>query len=144
MRLTRILLAYKKHHSKARLPQNMKKIPFDPILPMKLKDRGLSNYFFCSTKFNEFPMFSVSGKVDAQKQVACLHEMSVLFASLKDHDFNEAFCEKEITALNKANILAMNTARESKLKNAGFVTTIGRDLNSKQLNKYLKKFPVTE
>lgn len=83
----------------------------------------------------------VSGKVDSQKQVACLHEMSVLFAAMKDHEFNEAYCEKEIETLNKANIDAMNTARENKLKNAGAITTTGRDLNSKQLNKYLKKFP---
>lgn len=89
-------------------------------------------------------MILVSGKVDAQKQVACLHEMSVLFASLKDHEFNEAYCTKEVEALKQANIVAMNTARENKLKNSGALTTTGRDLNSKQLNKYLKKFPGIE
>lgn len=88
-----------------------------------------------------FLIFSVSGKVDSQKQVSCLHEMSVLFAALKDSDFNEKSCAKEYDAVNKAHIEAMNKAREEKLKNAGQISTTGRLLNSKQLNKYLKKFP---
>lgn len=84
----------------------------------------------------------MSGKVDSQKQsVACLHELSVLFASMKDNDFNEKKCSKEIEALRKSHVDAMNRAREEKLKNAGQITSVGSQLNSKQLNRYLKKFP---
>lgn len=82
----------------------------------------------------------MSGKVDSQVSVACLQEMSVVFAALKDNDFNEKHCAREIQALQKANIEAMNRAREDKLKNSGQISTIGKDLNSKQLNRYLKKF----
>lgn len=74
-------------------------------------------------------------------QVACLHELSVLFAAMKTTEFNEKQCTKEIEALKNAHIEAMNTAREQKLKNSGQISTIGRMLNSKQLNRYLKKFP---
>lgn len=73
--------------------------------------------------------------------VACLHEMSVLFAAMKDSDFNEKNCTKEIEILNKAHVEAMNQAREEKLKNAGQLSTTGKNLTSKQLNSYLKKFP---
>lgn len=78
--------------------------------------------------------------MDSQVSVACLQEMSVVFAALKDNDFNEKHCAREIQALQKANIEAMNRAREDKLKNSGQISTIGKDLNSKQLNRYLKKF----
>jgi hypothetical protein len=30
--------------------------------------------------------------------VACLHEMSVMFACFKNNDFNEALCSKEISS----------------------------------------------
>lgn len=84
----------------------------------------------------------MSGKVDSQKQtVACLHEMSVVFAAMKDNDFNEKSCAKEIENLKKAHVEALNQAREEKLKNAGVVTTVGNQLTSKQLNKYLRRFP---
>lgn len=83
----------------------------------------------------------MSGKVDTQKQVACLHEMSVLFASLKDNEFNEKSCKKEIEQLKLANIAAMNKAREDKMKNAGQIATTGYNLNPNQINRYLRKFP---
>lgn len=67
--------------------------------------------------------------------------MSILFAALKNTDFNENACMKEIDALKKANVDAMNAAREEKLKNAGQITTHGKVLNSNQLNRYLRKFP---
>lgn len=82
----------------------------------------------------------MSGKVDSQVSVACLQEMSIVFAAMKDNEFNEKHCQREIQALHKANIDAMNRAREDKLKNSGQISTIGKDLNSKQLNRYLKKF----
>jgi hypothetical protein len=37
--------------------------------------------------------------MDSNAQVACLHEMSVLFAKLKDYEFDERQCKKEIELL---------------------------------------------
>jgi hypothetical protein len=41
MRLTRVLRAYWVRGSKARAPQDEKKVPFQPILPLKLRNKGL-------------------------------------------------------------------------------------------------------
>jgi uncharacterized protein YdaT len=70
--------------------------------------------------------------------------MSILFAAMKNSEFDESLCKKEIEALKKAHIEAMNKAREEKLKNSGQLSTTGKVLNSKQLNKYLRKFPQKE
>lgn len=80
--------------------------------------------------------------MDSQQQtVACLHELSVVFAAMKDNEFDEKSCKKEIDTLKKAHVDALNQAREEKLKNTGAVTTVGNQLNSRQLNRYLRKFP---
>jgi hypothetical protein len=84
----------------------------------------------------------VSGKVDAIDQVPCLHELSILFAKLKDYEFDEKHCTKEIEALKKSFELATIQQREEKLKNSGQAVTTGRKLTSIQLNKYLKRFPI--
>lgn len=83
----------------------------------------------------------MSGKADSQKQVACLHELSLVFAKLKDTDFDDRKCNKELDQLRVAHVAAMNKAREDQLKNTGQLHTTGRQLNSRQLNKYLKSFP---
>ncbi|CRK92165.1 CLUMA_CG005694, isoform A [Clunio marinus] len=107
----------------ARAPQNTNRIPFKPILPIALRDQ-------------------VSGKSDSlQSKVPCLHELSVLFAALKDNEFDEANCKREIDALKKAHVEAMEQAREDKLKNRGEIISTGTKLNSNQLNRYLRKFP---
>lgn len=41
MRLTRTLLKYVRGNKPARAPQNEKKVPFQPILPLKLRERGM-------------------------------------------------------------------------------------------------------
>jgi len=51
--------------ARGRAPQNEKDVPFQEILPLRLKN-------------------SVSGKADSGNDVACLQEMGVLFACLKD------------------------------------------------------------
>lgn len=79
--------------------------------------------------------------MDSQTSASCLQEMSVVFAALKDNEFNEKHCAREIQSLQKANIEGMNRAREDKLKNSGQISTVGKQLNSKQLNRYLKKYP---
>lgn len=87
-------------------------------------------------------LFLVSGKVDKIDQVPCLHELSILFASMKDNEFDEKSCKKQIDALKKAHEIAENQKREDKLRNSGAVVSTGRKLTSIQLNKYLKRFPL--
>jgi hypothetical protein len=64
-----------------------------------------------------------------------------LFAKLKETDFDEKKCTKELDILTKAHIEAMNQARTDKLKNSGKIHTVGKQLNSQQLNKYMRKYP---
>lgn len=105
-----------------RRPQNEAAVPFQEILPLKLKN-------------------SVSGKSDSQKEVACLQEMAVLFACLKTNDFIEANCMKEITTFKgcyKTNIDKEFATKQSKHKN---IAVPGRDVTYKQLNKYMRMYP---
>ncbi|XP_073846551.1 small ribosomal subunit protein mS37 [Musca autumnalis] len=109
----------------ARTPQNEADVPFQEILPLRLKN-------------------TVSGKADSGSDVACLQEMSVLFACLKDNDFVEKMCHKEITQFKRCYKVYMDrkaTAKET--INKGIVTP-GKELNYKQLNKYMRRFPNPE
>ncbi|KAG5680389.1 hypothetical protein PVAND_009898 [Polypedilum vanderplanki] len=123
MRLTRSLLRYVRGNKPARAPQNENKVPFQAILPLKLRER-------------------VSGKVDSVDTVPCLQELSILFAAMKDHDFDEKLCKKEIEALKKAHEIAEVQKKEDKARNSGLVVSTGRKLTSLQLNRYLKRFPL--
>lgn len=103
-------------------PQNLKKIPFKAQLPMRLR-----NY--------------VSGKSDRDTMVPCLQELTILFASLKNNDFNEAFCTKEIEKVQSAHVTHLNKKfADGQIFTKGVVST-GRDLTFRQLNKYLKGYP---
>lgn len=75
-------------------------------------------------------------------QVPCLHELSVLFAAMKDNEFDEKLCKKEIEKLQKAHEISEQQHREEKLRNSGESVSTGRKLTSIQLNKYLKRFPL--
>lgn len=52
MRIVRVLLRQYKHpkHLQSRTPQDPNKVPFKPILPQRLRDRGL----FCFSIFTDF------------------------------------------------------------------------------------------
>ncbi|KAM7343892.1 small ribosomal subunit protein mS37 [Cochliomyia hominivorax] len=110
---------------KARAPQNEAAVPFQEILPLRLKN-------------------SVSGKADSGSDVACLQEMTVLFACLKDNDFVEKFCSKEISQFQRCYKVFMDRKAAAKATiNQGIVTP-GNNLNYKQLNKYMRRFPNPE
>jgi hypothetical protein len=64
-----------------------------------------------------------------------------LFAALKESDFDERQCKKELEKLKIAYDQSLIDAKEKKLKNTGEVITVGKKLTSLQLNKYLKRFP---
>lgn len=97
--------------------------------------------FHIFLNFNIFVIL-VSGKVDAIEKVPCLHELSILFASFKDNDFDEKMCKKEIDTLKTAHMHAEIEKKEDKLRNSGKAVSTGRKLTSKQLNKYLRRFPM--
>lgn len=106
----------------ARLPAK-EPVPFQTRLPLKLKDR-------------------VSGKGDNLKEASCVYEMSLLFACLKLHEFNQELCSKEIETFQ--NCFKETTARklERKEKEAKGILTPGeRKMSAKQINQMLRAFP---
>lgn len=115
MRLPTVLL-------KARSPQSEKLVPFQAILPMRLKGQ-------------------VSGKSNSQAEVACLQEIAVLLACMKAADFSETICAKEIGVFKTCykSFLDHKTATK-KAQESGNLTP-GANLNYKQLNKLMKKYP---
>ncbi|XP_018786800.1 PREDICTED: coiled-coil-helix-coiled-coil-helix domain-containing protein 1 [Bactrocera latifrons] len=120
MRVPTAVFAYKNRD--ARAPQKEHTVPFQEILPLRLKNR-------------------VSGKADSSSDVACLQEMGVLFACLKDNEFVEKYCNKEIHQFQKCyKFYADSKFEAKKTVNQGIITP-GKNLNYKQLNKYMRRFP---
>nr|CAD7197502.1 unnamed protein product [Timema douglasi] len=108
----------------ARAPQK-EPVPFQQLLPLKLKN-------------------SVSGKGDRTSNVACLQEMAVMFACLKQSEFDQALCSKEIAGFQSC----FNTSQEQKKakkeldRSDGLV--LGADarfMGHKKINQLLRKFP---
>lgn len=98
-------------------------VPFQEILPLRLKSR-------------------VSGKGDNQSDVCCIYEMSVMFACLKEHEFNQSLCGKEIEKFQKCYLEYSTKRRTRKEKEAkGSIIMGERDFSHKQLNRMLKNFP---
>ncbi|XP_055539511.1 uncharacterized protein LOC129726620 [Wyeomyia smithii] len=107
---------------KSRLPQIESKVPFQEILPLKLKN-------------------TVSGKTDKTSDVACLQEMAVMFSCLKTNEFDESLCAKEVSTFKKCYKVYIDK-KAAKKETSGKGTLVpGRDLNYKQLNKVLRQYP---
>lgn len=103
-------------------PQNVNKVPFKALLPLRIRN-------------------FVSGKSDRTAEVPCLQELSVLFASMKNSEFTESMCRKEIENVQKAHVAHLNKRfAERQTYNQGVIST-GRDLTFRQLNKYLRTYP---
>uniref|UniRef100_A0A0R3P2P9 CHCH domain-containing protein n=1 Tax=Drosophila pseudoobscura pseudoobscura TaxID=46245 RepID=A0A0R3P2P9_DROPS len=76
-----------------------------------------------------------------KKDVACLQEMGMLFACMKDNEFVEKYCHKEIQQFQNCFKYYMDRKfKAKKTVNQGFVQP-GNNLNYKQLNKYMRRFP---
>lgn len=106
---------------KRNIPQDP--VPFQEILPLKLKER-------------------LSGKSSKSSEVCCLYEMSVVFACLKDNDFTQSLCKKEIEAFQKCYTKNINDVHQKRMREAkGIVTPGDKNLTPKQLNILLKKYP---
>ncbi|KZS18908.1 Coiled-coil-helix-coiled-coil-helix domain-containing protein 1 [Daphnia magna] len=96
-------------------------VPFQEILPLKLKD-------------------SVSGKGDRTSEVACLQDMAVMLACFKKHDFNQALCSKEIGAFQTCYTNFMIDHTKRKNMESTMAGTKSK-LPYRTLNKILKKYP---
>ncbi|PSN54692.1 hypothetical protein C0J52_01075 [Blattella germanica] len=106
----------------ARAPQR-EPVPFDEILPLRLKA-------------------TVSGKGSKTSNVACLQEMAIMFACFKNNDFNQELCSKEIGTFQKCYKTFLDDKQIRKNEEQkGIITPGDKNLSSKQLNKYLKRFP---
>uniref|UniRef100_B5DUN8 CHCH domain-containing protein n=1 Tax=Drosophila pseudoobscura pseudoobscura TaxID=46245 RepID=B5DUN8_DROPS len=100
--------------ARGRVPQSEKDVPFQEILPLRLKN-------------------TVSGKADSGSDVACLQEMGMLFACMKDNEFVEKYCHKEIQQFQNCFKYYMDRKfKAKKTVNQGFVQP-GNNLNYKQL-----------
>ncbi|XP_053675662.1 uncharacterized protein LOC128725913 [Anopheles nili] len=117
MRMASVLL-------RTRKPQNEADIPFQEVLPLKLKSH-------------------VSGKTDKSSDVACLQEMAVLFSCLKTNDFNESLCSKEVSGFQRCYKVYLDNKTAKKETSSKGMLIPGKDLNYKQLNKVLKKYPTS-
>ncbi|XP_076259977.1 small ribosomal subunit protein mS37 [Rhynchophorus ferrugineus] len=106
---------------KRNIPQDP--VAFREILPLKLKQR-------------------LSGKSAKGSEVCCLYEMSVVFACLKDHDFNQSLCSKEIEAFQKCYMKNINDVQQKRIREAkGILTPGDKNLTPKQLNILLQRYP---
>ncbi|XP_023721356.1 uncharacterized protein LOC111872050 isoform X2 [Cryptotermes secundus] len=106
----------------ARLPQR-EPVPFQEVLPLRLKK-------------------AVSGKGDRTSDVACLYEMSILFACFKNNDFNQALCSKEINNFQSCYKNYMSKKNKKKdQEQQGILVPGEKKLTSKQVNVLLRKFP---
>ena len=107
---------------KARSPQQENAVPFQEILPLRLKN-------------------TVSGKSDSASDVQCLQEMAVLFACLKDNDFVESSCSKQIGNFQNCYKLHLDKSFAAKRNDNEGIVMPGKKLNYKQLNKYMRRYP---
>ncbi|XP_046408030.1 coiled-coil-helix-coiled-coil-helix domain-containing protein 1 [Ischnura elegans] len=96
---------------------------FQELLPLKLKP-------------------TVSGKGEKSSDVACLQEMSILFACFKKNEFNQALCSNEIQNFNKCYKNFMDTKhRREEMDRRGELTPGAKKLSHKQINQLMKRFP---
>lgn len=106
----------------AREPQNVNKVPFDEMLPLKLRN-------------------FVSGKGGQQSDVACIQEMTILFSCLKNNDFNQTACAKEISTFKGCYKGFMDTKFATKQARAKGGVSTGKKLHARELNVFLRGFP---
>ncbi|XP_052867298.1 uncharacterized protein LOC128273391 [Anopheles cruzii] len=107
-----------------RKPQNESDVPFQEMLPLRLKNH-------------------VSGKTDKTSDVACLQEMAILFSCMKTNDFNESLCTKEVGSFQRCYKGFLDKKTLKKETSSKGMLVAGKDLNYKQLNKVLKKYPTS-
>lgn len=105
--------------------QNQFKVPLAaPRLPLKLRDK-------------------VRDSKDGARKLTDTQEVINLLNALAKNDFNQKHCQKEIDALKARNKECIDEERAQNADRRSANIKIGTDINSNQLNKLLKKFPVS-
>lgn len=103
--------------------QNINRVPLmAPRLPFRLRDR-------------------VSGRKTETAGKSSIQETTNLLITLRNHDYNEQYCQKEIERLQAANQADYDAWQARKEQSKSRAYQPGRDLKGLQLNKFLKKFP---
>ncbi|XP_041984610.1 coiled-coil-helix-coiled-coil-helix domain-containing protein 1 [Aricia agestis] len=122
MRISTALLGGPRQ-TNARRPQLEKNVPFQMLLPLKLRKE-------------------VSGKGDKMKEAACMQEMAVMFACFKKNEFDQAQCLKEIAAF-KGCYKDYNERAKLQHEQAkkGILVPGEKNLTHRQVNQLLKSFP---
>lgn len=116
MKLTNVL-------SKGRKLKYHEPVPFQASLPLKLK-----------------PL--VSGKGGKISDVCCIYEMSLMLACLKDNEFGESGCGKEIENFKNCYINHLTSKKNKQDKEAKGILIPGeKNLSPKQVNSLLKCYP---
>jgi hypothetical protein len=67
--------------------------------------------------------------------------MTILFACLKDNEFNQSLCAKEIDTLKCCYKNFLDDKQLKKATQSKGIVVPGKELNYKQLNKVLKMYP---
>lgn len=109
---------------RSRKPQNPNTVPLaKPRLNLALRDR------VCTKKLKG-------------GQAPALQEMQNLITKLSQNDYNQQFCQNEITAMRDANTASYQQFLKEKQENRAGHIKPGPQLNPVPLNKYLKRFPI--
>ncbi|XP_076676538.1 small ribosomal subunit protein mS37 [Andrena cerasifolii] len=118
MRLTAV---YLKNH--ARVPQNEKKVPYKEVFPLKLRNR-------------------YEGASKNTKEKNCLFEMSLLFACMKDNNFENKLCDSQIEKFQSCvTNYEKYRSHQKQLQQIGVPTPDTVNFTDPQLTYLLRKFP---
>ena len=118
MRLTAV---YFKNH--ARVPQNEKKVPYKEVFPLKLQNKYV-------------------GASKNVKEKNCLYEMSLLFACLKDNNFENKLCDSQIEKFqNCVTNFEKHRKHQKQLQQIGVPTPDTVNFTDPQLTYLLRKYP---
>lgn len=103
------------------LPEN--KVEFQELLPLRLKN-------------------SVSGKSEKEESSGCVQEIINLINCLKNTNYDQALCSKEINILSQCHTIHKETMRKEKEQSKkGFLNPGAKRLNHRQIGVLLKRFP---
>ncbi|KAI4502474.1 hypothetical protein M0802_002386 [Mischocyttarus mexicanus] len=110
-------------HFKGRRPQNENKVPFRVLNGLELK-----NY--------------VGNRSVGIGEKGCLHELSILLTCLRENEFNNSDCAKELTSFENCNQKFLKISEEMKASHAKLVPDPNTKVfSSKQISYLLRLYP---
>nr|XP_033195865.1 coiled-coil-helix-coiled-coil-helix domain-containing protein 1 [Bombus vancouverensis nearcticus]XP_033195866.1 coiled-coil-helix-coiled-coil-helix domain-containing protein 1 [Bombus vancouverensis nearcticus] len=106
-----------------RAAQNVNKVPFSEVMPLKLKNR-------------------VCGGTMKTLEDKCLYEMTLLFGCWKENDFEKGTCDKEIKNLYGCyNKYMTSAATHKEQQRIEIPAPNAKNLTSKQVTYLLRMYP---